>query len=328
MLRAIAFGVLVLGALACASRPADAEIRATQLATKPFHPFRDLATRIVPSLLPPKGCTSDVISQAAELHVAPDLRGCDPTEVTEPIRRFFYQPPNISPTPPAAGALIDDQSPKPGASVPREVTFELFLPQPSAPQPNVAPEPSPPATEPNPAPTTPEAPPATNPPAASGGTQALGTQAPGDTRTSGGPTKPSARRNVVCPPGWNETSGRCVRNQLVTCAPGWDTISGRCVRERSRLELFADWFWDGLHPLLLVLGVLAVAGVVWLLKPAPIPLVGAPVVDVKLEVASPATHFDDPNHAVRDMLAVDVEMQPSLPAVHPPVTVTDVRILP
>jgi hypothetical protein len=99
---------------------------------------------------------------------------------------------------------------------------------------------------------------------------------------------------------------------------------------QSSWELFVDWFWEGLHPLLCGLVLVAVAGVGWLIakaKPPPI-LAGPPRVAVKLRKADPATRFDVSGHAVRDMLTVNVEMQPSPPTIHPSVSVTEVRTLP
>jgi hypothetical protein len=80
-----------------------------------FHPIRDLASRVVPSLVPPKGCTPAVIRLARDEGVAPDLRGCMSDAIIPGLAEAMGLSPRSSTSAPQQpGATIVQQQPGPG----------------------------------------------------------------------------------------------------------------------------------------------------------------------------------------------------------------------
>lgn len=280
MLRVLTFGLLML---AGATAPAAAQNLASELVARSstFHPFRDLATELTQGVIPPKGCTPLVIRQAAANGIAPDLTGCEPSMVEGPIRMFLRMTPEVSPAEgTVAGALVVDQSPKPGQAVAKGGTFELMLPRPPVKQP---------VDQPSSDPSSP-----TN----------------GHKTASVDQADQNVPVTLICPKGWVRTS------------------ESSCVPLRSPWRRLADWFWDGLNPLWAP-GLPLAAALAWrLFAPRPTMLPGTPTVDIELRQLRPAIRFEQPTHAVRHMLAVDLVMRPSAPAVDPHLTVSAERIAP
>lgn len=94
------------------------------IATRPstFHPIRDFATRLVPMIVPPKGCSRQDFDRASESRVVPDVTGCLPGEVEGFIRTLLKMTPQVSPdVPNALSTPIIGQSPLPGRPVSQRI---------------------------------------------------------------------------------------------------------------------------------------------------------------------------------------------------------------
>ena len=223
-------------------------------AVSAFHPFRNLAAQVAPSLVPPKGCTRDVFALASRTRVAPDVTGCLPGAIQGFIRASLDAIPVAVPEgPDALSTPIVDQSPRPGQHLGRTFTLILASPAPAATvptttsatgattadtQPSSAGGPPETAATTSPAPSAPDVPGTKTPTSKPAPATGDGAQAPSPT--------PPADFGPPPPP-------------LAT-------------------QLF-DWFWDGLNPVWAA-GLLLIAGWgAWRLShPARLVLTGRPSV--------------------------------------------------
>ena len=150
-----AAALVLLMAVPPAAQAQDVRARSAK-AVSTFDTIRNLATQVMPGLIPPKGCTRQDFDRAHEAGVAPDVTGCAPAQVVDLIGGLLGMAPYLTQTgPEAMRTPIVGQDPLPGRRTTPGARFTLILPGPAAATTPATPAPNDPAPA-GPAPTAPE----------------------------------------------------------------------------------------------------------------------------------------------------------------------------